>query len=170
MSLDFVLYILLMIVASAACIVWTALAVYKQIRPNVFNRNNDPFSMIPIWTLFSPKPMRNISLVAYRDQKKNGETTKIEIMTAFVPKWYRMLWYGQRRDMKFIVGLKRQLLKNHKNPYLFAHSTSFYLIRNYLKHYNNDGTIQDRQVIYFTKGGFMIGRKDKVLFVTNIKC
>ena len=85
----------------------------------------------------------------------------------FSPKWYYSLWYGQRRDVKFILGLRRQLNSYRQTPYIFKYTTSFLLVDNYLKNYKNEN-VRERQVVYFKKGGFHIQKKDKVLFVTKI--
>ncbi|WP_312303961.1 hypothetical protein [Chryseobacterium sp.] len=145
------------------------MSVLKQFRSDLFNRNNDPFSLIPIWTLFSPRPMKNCCLLGYREKLQNNTTSEIIIVNNFTPRWYLSLWYGQRRDVKFILGIRKQLITCRNSKHLFTRSTSFKLINNYIFHFNNPTQINERQLIYIIKGGYFLSKKDKLLFVAPIK-
>lgn len=149
------------------CIIWIFLSIYKQFRPNSIGRNKDPFALLPLWTLFSPRPMKNCCLLAYREKMQDGSASEIIVVNEFYPRWYYALWYGQRRDIKFILGIRKQLIKHRKNKHLFLMSVPFKLIKNYVMNYNKISN--DRQLLYILKGGYNLSKKDKLLFVTNIK-
>ncbi|SHK82629.1 hypothetical protein SAMN05444407_101278 [Chryseobacterium contaminans] len=152
------------------CILWIFLSIYKQFRPEGFRKNNDPFSLIPSWTLFSPKPMKNNCLLAYRERLVEGNISEIIVINDFTPKWYFIFWYGQRRDVKFILSIRRQLPSYKNVDKLFLKSTSFMMIKNYVLNYNtNQKQPTERQLLYFVKGGFYLNRTDKLLFVSKIK-
>ena len=153
------------------CSIWIFFSIFKQIKPKYFTRNNDPFALIPIWTLFSPKPIKNNYLLGYRDLLEDGSITEITIVNDFVPKWYFTFWLGQRRDVKFILGIKKQLDKYKNHQHLFVFSNSFLLIKNYISQdlVAESHLIKKRQVIYFKRGGWQLSKKDEVLFVTNVK-
>ena len=152
------------------CSIWIFFSIFKQIKPKYFTRNNDPFALIPIWTLFSPKPMKNNYLLGYRDLLEDGNATEMTIINDFIPKWYYTLWIGQRRDVKFILGIKKQLNKYKDHQTLFVYSNSFLLIKNYVSNYYSKDScfIQKRQIVYFEKGGWYLNIQNKIIFYTNI--
>lgn len=159
------------IVVFFMCIVWIFLSIYKQFRTHKFNRNNDPFSLIPIWTLFSPKPMKNNYLLGFRDLLENGETTEINIVSHYVPKWYFALWLGQRRDIKFILGIKKQIQRYKVYKNLFFYTDTYLIISNYITcnyKINDNIKLKKRQVIYFKRAGWFLDTNDTVIFVTYI--
>ena len=162
-----IFYISLTFLFSILGIIWIFLSIYKQFRPHSIDRNKDPFALVPIWTLFSPRPMKNCCLLAYREKKQDGSTSDIIIVNYFSPRWYYGLWYGQRRDIKFILGVRKQLLKHRKNKHLFLTSGTFNVMKSYVMNYNKPSN--DRQLLYILKGGYNLSKKDKLLFVTNIK-
>lgn len=162
-------YNLLAILFSVTSLFWIFLSIYKQFRPNAIGRNKDLFALVPIWTLFSSRPMKNCCLLGYREKLPDNSTSKIIIVNNFTPQWYLSLWYGQRRDVKFIIGIRKQLILHRKTKNLFIRSATFKLINNYILHYNNPNKINDRQLLYIIKGGYFLGKKDKLLFVTPIK-
>ncbi len=159
---------MIFIFCSLICFSWIILSIIKQVRPLSFNRKNDPFALIPIWTLFSPRPMKNNCILGFRDYKKNNEVSDITIISNYVPSLYNAFWYGQRRDVKFILGLRKQILKYRHVPSLFRESNSFNIIKEFVdKNYNREECIA-RQIIYFQRKGWKLKAKDEILFVSNI--
>lgn len=161
--------IIFKIIICLLCLLWIFLAIIKQFKPAYFNRNVDPFSLIPIWTLFSPRPMKNTSLVGYREVLQNGEISEIILINNFIPQWYYTFWYGQRRDVKYILGVKRELLGYKRHKDLFVLSSTFQILKKYTLNYKNEQEVKERQLVFFTRGGFFISKKDELLLVTNIK-
>ena len=162
---------MIFIFCSLICFSWIILSIIKQVRPLSFNRKNDPFALIPIWTLFSPKPMKNNYLLGFRDLLDNGETTEINIVSHFIPKWYFAFWLGQRRDIKFILGIRKQIARYKTCKNLFFYSNTCLLINNYITcNYKtfNSIKLKKRQVIYFKRGGWFLDKNDKTVFVTYI--
>ncbi|REC60467.1 hypothetical protein DRF65_20605 [Chryseobacterium pennae] len=151
------------------CIFWIICTILKQINKDRFKRDIDPFALIPIWTLFSPRPMKNNYLLGYRNLYGDNSASEIILINNFTPKWFYTFWYGQRRDIKFILGLRKQMLRS--NPNLFSYSPSLLLIRNHIWSENEaiNKEIVMKQIIYFRRSGWTLNKRDKIIFTMNIK-
>ncbi len=152
---------------------WIILTLIKQFDEKLFGyAKYDIFALVPNWTLFAPSPKYSDHKIFYRDLLDDGSSSDLKEINFGKSSFKNCLWKGQCREQKFlsVICKDAEKYKKRKIDLVFFYEIKLLMFKNYISNYKISPNIKNRQLVVVETFGYLIHRREKIIFVTDIKC
>jgi hypothetical protein len=161
---------------TAICIVilgvWFLVSVLCQLNVRAVKllKAHDPFSLIPNWSFFAPRPGTSDYHLVFRDCNSNGEWSKWkEIPLAQKRTIWGAVWNPEKRNTKTLSDVVRGLVTLSQDRTLKEYSLTlpYLVILNYISSFPRPDKILQTQFMIVKSDGFFTEQDPQFLFMSN---